>query len=89
MSENLDETILNYIEIFIKENPEIYSSEKFSTIVFNSVYELLSLTLGSIIDVNTQHFTDTVSENIAYYFNTCGIPRSYDNSCILSAVEVL
>ena len=62
MSENLDETILNYIEIFIKENPEIYSSEKFSTIVFNSVYELLSLTLGSIIDVNTQHFTDTVSE---------------------------
>jgi len=88
MSGNLDETVLNYIEIFIKENPEIYSSEKFLTIVFNSVYELLSLTLGSIMDVNTQHFTDTVYENIGYYFNTCGIPRSYDNSCILSAVDV-
>ena len=29
MSGDLDETVLNYIEIFINENPEIYSSEKF------------------------------------------------------------
>ena len=88
MSENLDETILNYIEIFIKENPEIYSSEKISTIVFNSVYELLSLTLGSIMDVTTANFSDSIYENIGYYFSTCGVPRSYDNSRILSVVDV-
>ena len=87
MAENIDETILNCIEMFIKENPEIYSSEKFIIIIFNNVYELLSLTLSSIMDVHTQHFTDTIYENIAYYFNTYGIPRSYDNSRILSVVD--
>ena len=87
MMENIDEAILNCIEMFIKENPEIYSSEKFIIIIFNNVYELLSLTLSSIMDVNTQHFTDTIYENIAYYFNIYGIPRSYDNSRILSVVD--
>ena len=88
MSENLDETILHYIEIFITQNPEIYSSEKFLTIIFNNVYELLALTLRGIIDVTTNDFITTVSENIGYYFNTCGIPRSYDTSCIVTPVNV-
>ena len=67
MSGDLDETILHYIEIFIKENPATYSKEKFSTIVFNSVYELLSLTLGSILDVTTTDFSESIYENINYH----------------------
>ena len=64
MSGNLDETILRYIEIFIKENPETYSKEKFSTIIFNSVHELLSVTLGDILDVTTTDFSENIYENI-------------------------
>lgn len=87
MSGNLDETILRYIEIFIKENPETYSKEKFSTIIFNSVHELLSVTLGDILDVTTTDFSENIYENINYYFNTCGIPRSYDNSRIIESMD--
>ena len=82
IDDNLSETILNYTDLYVKENPEIYSQEKFITLIFNSVYELTRLTLGEIIDINDPNLVDIIYENIHYYFKTCGLPRSYDNSSI-------
>ena len=86
--ENIAETILYYIDLFVKENPQCYIQEKFLHIIYDGVYELLRLTLGEIVDVEDGIFIENIYENITYYFKTCGIPRSYDSSIIIKKPDV-
>ena len=67
---DITETILYYIDLFVKENPQCYIQEKFLQIIHNGVYELLRLTLGEIVDVDDEIFIENIYENITYYFKT-------------------
>ena len=58
--ENIAETILYYIDLFVKENPQCYIQEKFLHIIYDGVYELLRLTLGEIVDVEDGIFIENI-----------------------------
>ena len=39
---DITETILHFIDIYIKEHPQDYSQTKFTNIIFDNVYDLLN-----------------------------------------------
>ena len=80
---DITETILHFIDIYVKEHSQDYSQNKFTNIIFDNVYDLLNITFGGTTDFSYEHLVEIIYENITYYFKTLGIPRSYDNSIII------
>ena len=81
---DITETILHFIDIYVQEHPQDYSQPKFINIIFDNVYDLLQLTVGSATNFTHAYLVEMIYENISYYFKTLGIPRSYNSSIIIN-----
>ena len=82
------ETIIQYIDIFVTTNPQLYKFDKFEDIIFDNVYELLNITLNDAYVLDIEDMIANIYENIHYYFNTIGIPRSHKTSKIIKNPDI-
>ena len=69
-NDDLKENILLLIHDCITKNIKLYSSPKMKDIIFENVFDLLSITIFQ------DNLCDLVYENIDYYFETVGVERS-------------
>ena len=79
---NIDESILLLIDEFIHNNLKFFCKYDFNEKIINYVFDNI------IILVYIENLWDIINENLKYYFQTIGIPRSYINSPIIQKFNI-
>ena len=79
---NIDESILLLIDEFIHNNLKFFCKYDFNEKIINYVFDNI------IILVYIENLWDIINENLKYYFQTIGIPRSYINSPIIQKINI-
>ena len=86
--EDFKESIMFFIDDYIKSNPRDYEEYKFRKILYSSIYNIIVQTYGCIVDSISLSIDIVLNECIDLYFLINDNPRSFKRTFIISEPNI-